>query len=206
MTTNETYFYRDNSFYGSLQEMVLPDLIERRSAKREITMWCAACSSGQEPYSVLMLLSDYFPSVLDWRITFIVSDLSEEMRERTRDGIYCEHEINRGLSQRHKEKYFDCLGDKWQVKSHLRRRIDVREINLVKDWPLMPLFDIVFMRNVLIYFDVETKQKILKKTAAAMRPDGLLYLGTAETTLTISDEWSRSELPRAGCYSFAGAS
>ena len=200
LTTNETYFYRDTGFFGALQNSIFPEVVEHRAKSRELAMWCAACSSGQEPYSILMMLSDCFPQVFDWKFTFIVSDISEEMRKRTRDGIYSEHEVQRGLPQRHLDKYFDKIGDKWQVKEDLRKRLDVREINLVKPWPMMPLFDIVFLRNVLIYFDIETKQGILEKAAKTMRSNGLLFLGSAETTLNISPDWNRAGYPRAGCY------
>lgn len=200
MTTNETYFYRDNGFYDALEKVVLPELVEQCRDRKSLTFWCAATSSGQEPYSVMMLISEKFPEILDWDFRFIVSDISKEMLDRTRDGVYSQHEVNRGLPARLLVKYFRRDGANWQVIDKLRDKIEAREVNLVAPWPKLPKMDVIFMRNVLIYFDLESKQKILSKARANLHPGGMLFLGAAETTLNVDSSWVRANYPRAGCY------
>ena len=201
MTTNETHFFRDRQFFEALQEGVFPALIEARRAERALSMWCAACSSGQEPYSVLMLLREHFPQLRDWKITFIVSDISRLMLERTRLGRYSQLEVNRGLPASLLVKYFRREGLEWQIADELRQALDIRQINLADRWPPMPRLDIVFLRNVLIYFDVETKKAVMQRVSRDLREDGLVFLGGSETMFGIDETYNRSPFTRASCYS-----
>ena len=203
LTTNETLFFRDTSFFDALREVILPEVVQQQTPKRSLTMWCAACSSGQEPYSVLMLLAQHFPQVLDWNLKFIVSDISREMQERTRAGLYTQHEVSRGLPTPMLVKYCEREGIEWRMKDQLRSKLDIREINLAGPWPTMPPLDIVFLRNVLIYFDTTTKQNILERASRLLSPNGLLFLGAAETTVNLETQLVRSPHPRSGCYHMA---
>ena len=201
MTTNETSFFRDMPVFDSLREVVLPHLIKARAATKQLNIWCAASSSGQEPYSMLMLLRESFPQLTSWRVNYVASDISNAMLERTRAGIYSQHEVNRGLPARLLAKHFERRGLEWQVKPELRNALDLRKINLVEDWPRMPPMDLVMIRNVLIYFDADTKRRILARIGELMRPDGLLFLGTAETPHLFTDSFCRAE--DAPCYRLA---
>lgn len=200
LTTNETHFFRDEVFYAGLRDSVLPYLVEERRATQKLTLWCAACSSGQEPYSVLMMIHEHFPELLSWDFRFIVSDLSEHMLQRTRDGIYAQHEVNRGLPASLLTKHFVRNGLEWQVAEHLRRFLDVRLVNLTKPWGDMPTIDLLLIRNVLIYFDLTTKQTILDRCKATLAPDGFLFLGAAETTINMDVGLVRERDFRANCY------
>ncbi|MBK7876651.1 MAG: protein-glutamate O-methyltransferase CheR [Planctomycetes bacterium] len=200
MTTNETSFFRDVHPFEALRTHILPDLIKARSNERALNLWCAASSSGQEPYTIAMLLRENFPALIEWRIRFIATDLSQEMLRRSREGIYSQLEVNRGLPAKYLVKYFEKRGSDWQVKQELRSMIEFRELNLIKPWPSMPQFDIVFIRNVLIYFDLPTKRAILGNIRKLLRSDGYLFLGGAETTLSIDENFKRSQAGTTWCY------
>ncbi len=193
MTTNETSFFRDMAVFDSLRESVFPQLIKSRAATKQLDIWCAASSSGQEPYSLLMLLRESFPELATWRLRYIASDISTAMLERTRCGVYSQHEVNRGLPARLLTKYFDRHGLEWQVKPELRAALELRKINLVDDWPAMPPLDIVMIRNVLIYFDQQTKRTILQRIKGLLRSDGYLFLGTAESPALLTDSFTRAD-------------
>lgn len=200
MTTNETSFYRDVHPYEALKHHILPELMARRSTERQLNFWCGAASTGQESYSVMMLLAESFPDLFKWNLRFIASDLSSEVIARARTGRYSQLEVNRGLPATLLVKYFTRHGAEWEIREDLRRRIDFREMNLVKEWPWMPSFDLVFLRNVLIYFDLETKKAILARIRGVLRPGGYLMLGGAETTLNIDDAFERVVFGKATCY------
>lgn len=200
MTTNETSFFRDIQPFEMLKQVVLPELIKRRATERRINIWCAASSTGQEPYSLAMLLRENFPSLDGWSVSIVASDLSTEVLERAKQGRYSQMEVNRGLSAQLLVKYFVRHGMDWQIKDDLRRMVDYRMINLIEAWPPLPPLDIIMIRNVLIYFDVATKKQILAKARKLLRPDGFLFLGGAETTLNLDDAFERVEFQRAGCY------
>jgi len=189
MTTNETTFFRDHKPFELLRTKVLPEVVSRRGAGRNISIWCAASSSGQEPYSIAMLLREHFPFLATWRVDFLASDISQEMLARTRQGRYSQLEVNRGLPAAYLVKYFRKEGAEWQVRDDLRRMLELREINLTEPWPLLPSLDIIFMRNVLIYFSVESKKEILARVRRLLRLDGYLFLGGAETTLNLDDSF-----------------
>jgi chemotaxis protein methyltransferase CheR len=205
MTTNETYFFRDVYPFEALRETVLPELIKRCAAQRQINIWCAASSSGQEPYSVMMVLREHFPELSNWSINFIGSDISKQMLERCRDGCYSQLEVNRGLPASLLVKYFQKIGTQWQIHDNLRRAIDFRQINLAEPWPLLPPMDIVFIRNVLIYFDLQTKKYIMARLRKVLKPGGCVFLGGAETTFNIDESFERVQVSKSAYYQAAGA-
>ncbi len=200
MTTNETSFFRDIHPFETLKNFVLPELIEKREKTRELNIWCGASSSGQEPYSFAMLIKENFPQLDSWKIKYIATDISDEMLKRCRDGIYSQLEINRGLPAAMMVKYFERQGTEWRVKEDLRKMVDFRYTNLSENWPYMPPMDLVMVRNVLIYFDVEMKKQILGKIKKLMRPDGYFFLGAAETTLNLDESFERMNYKQSGCY------
>ena len=200
MTTNETSFFCDLHPFDALKTGIVPELAQRNAAARRIDIWCAACSSGQEPYTVAMTLMESLPQPESWTIRIVATDLSSEMLERTRQGRYSQLEVNRGLPAPLLVKYFQKQGTEWQVHERLRKFVDVRPLNLIEPWAAMPTFDIVFLRNVLIYFDVPTKRTILGRVRKVMRPDGFLFLGGAETTINVDDAWTRTPFGRGVCY------
>ncbi len=200
MTTNETSFFRDIHPFEALKKTLLPELIVRNAAKREINFWCAAASTGQESYSVIMLIAENFPELLNWKFNFIATDLCLEVLARAKAGRFSQLEVNRGLPATLLVKYFTRQGNDWEFRKDLRQRVDFREMNLVKDWLSLPPLDIVFMRNVLIYFDLETKKAILAKTRRLLRPGGCLLMGGAETTFNIDDAFERLAIEKTTCY------
>lgn len=204
MVTTETLFFRDHHPFEGLRKLVIPDLISRRRAERRLHIWCAASSSGQEPYSLALLLREHFPELTGWKITFLASDISREMVARARDGRYSQIEVNRGLPAALLVKYFEQSGTTWQLRADIRNSIDFQEINLAQAWPALPRMDLVLLRNVMIYFEVETKRTILGKMARLLQPDGYLLLGGAETTLNLENSYRRAEPLKAGFYQLVG--
>jgi chemotaxis protein methyltransferase CheR len=200
LTTNETSFFRDLQPFEALRQVVLPELLKRREQQRRLFIWCAASSSGQEPYSLAMLLHDHFPALTSWNVRILATDLSLEMLERARRGVYSHFEVNRGLPAPLLVKFFERQGLEWRLKDSLRRMVEFRQLNLVEPWPSMFAPDIIMMRNVLIYFDVETKKVILGKARRLLPPDGYLFLGGAETPMNLDDSFERISFDRSGCY------
>lgn len=182
MTINETFFFRDAPAFEALRLAVLPELVRRRVEVRRLTIWSAACSSGQEPYSVAMLLRHHFPDLASWNVRLIASDLSAAMLERAGRGLYTDLEVSRGLSAELLKANFRRQEDGWQVVDDIRRMVELCPVNLTGAWPALPPLDLVLLRNVLIYLDVPTRQRILDRVRKALRPDGYLMLGGAETT------------------------
>jgi chemotaxis protein methyltransferase CheR len=201
MTTNETSFFRDVRPFEVLKTLVLPELIANRSAQRALNFWCAASSTGQEPYSIALLMREAVPTLLPaWNFRFIASDISTEVLARAIQGRYSQLEINRGLPASLLVKYFQQEGNEWQIKSEVRRMVEFRELNLTEPWSILPPMDIVFMRNVLIYFSVETKKAILAKVRQLLKPGGFLFLGSSETTLNLDDGFEPVPADRTACY------
>ena len=201
MTTNETSFFRDHHPFETLRTDVLPGLVERNANSRSLRIWCAACSSGQEPYSIAMTLKEHFASKLvGWNVQIVATDISDEMIEKTRQGAYSELEINRGLPAPMMVKYFQRVGLQWQVRPELRALVEVRKLNLVENWCGLGRFDIVFLRNVLIYFDAETKRKILAQVKTVLNPGAHLFLGGAETVINFADDFEIVRLGRTVVY------
>jgi len=183
----------------------LPELIKRRAKLRQLNIWCAAASSGQEPYTILMLLRENFPELFTWKLNFIATDISQEMLERCREGCYSQLEVNRGMPAPLLVKYFQKVGNEWQIKEELRRMIELRQMNLAQAWPILQAMDIIFMRNVLIYFDIETKKAILARVRKTLKPDGYLFLGGAETTLNLDDSFKRVQSDKTAYYQIGAA-
>jgi chemotaxis protein methyltransferase CheR len=207
MTTNETTFFRDGEPFEALRQHVVPRLIERRQVTRQLRIWCGASSTGQEPYSLIMMLKEHFPQLASWSLTMLATDLSEEVLDRARGAKYSQLEMNRGLPVTYLVKYFDKQGLEWQVKSAVRQHITFEKLNLVKPWPsMMGPFDLVMLRNVMIYFDVPTKTQILNRVHSVLRPDGALFLGSAETTMGIHDGFEREPWRKTGFYKPLAAS
>jgi chemotaxis protein methyltransferase CheR len=204
MVTTETSFFRDHHPFEALRKVVLPDLICRRRDERRLHIWCAACSSGQEPYTLALLIREHFPELDGWKISLLASDLSREVLARAREGRFNQIEVNRGLPAALLVKYFEQHGTDWQLKPALRGMVDFREINLARPWPALPPMDLVLIRNVMIYFDVDTKKAILGRLARLLRPDGYLLLGGAETTFNLDDSYRRVESLKTGFYQLVG--
>ena len=200
MTTNETSFFRDFYPFETLRKFVLPDLLAKRGPARELAIWCAACSAGQEPYSLAMILREHFPQLANWRVRIMATDLSTEVLARAREGRYSQLEVNRGLPAPLLVKYFQKQGCDWLLRDDIRRMVDYQIVNLAGPWPLLPPLDIALIRNVLIYFSVETKKEILAKVRRVLKSDGYLFLGASETTFNIDDSFERLQLERATCY------
>lgn len=204
MTTNESSFFRDQKPFDQFKSVVLPTMLQARAAKRQVRIWSAACSSGQEPYSLAMLLNEEGAKLAGWRFEIVATDLSGEMITKARNGIYTQFEVQRGLPITHLVKYFKQVGDKWQLNQDMRDRVQYREFNLLNDLSPLGQFDVIFCRNVLIYFDQPTKAKVLEAMSRILAPDGVLYLGGAETVLGITERFKPMEGQR-GLYTLAGA-
>jgi chemotaxis protein methyltransferase CheR len=199
LTTNETSWFRDGDPFTALTSTVLPALLAARGPDERLQVWSAACSSGQEPYTVAMLLEDALPDA-GQRVSITATDLSREMVERTRAGRFSQLEVNRGLPAPMLVRHFSRVGTEWEVAPTLRRMVRAGECNLAAALPRMGPFDVVYLRNVLIYFDLSTKQAILRRVRELMRPDGWLFLGAAETTLGVDDSWERVVIGRSSAY------
>ncbi|MEI8395718.1 MAG: protein-glutamate O-methyltransferase [Rhodospirillaceae bacterium] len=199
MTTNESSFFRDQKPFDLFKQLVLPKLLESRASKRQIRIWSAACSSGQEAYSLSMMLMEEQSKVSGWKVEIVGTDISAEMVERSRAGVYTQFEVQRGLPITMLVKYFKQNGDKWQISPQIRQMASFREFNLLGDLSSLGQFDVVFCRNVLIYFDQPTKTKVLEQISRIMPPDGVLYLGGAETVLGITERFKPLEGQR-GLY------
>lgn len=188
MVTNETFFFRDRKPFDQLKEFILPRLLAARAARRVIRIWCAACSSGQEPYSIAMICKE-MPQLAGWKVEILGTDISTEIIRQAKAGSYSQFEVQRGLPIQLLVKYFEQQGDRWQLDASIRSMVSFRQFNLLDSPDRLGSFDIVFCRNVLIYFDLPTKSGILGRVASVMAPDGILYLGGAETVLGVSDRF-----------------
>lgn len=193
MTTNESTFFRDTKPFEQFKTVLLPQYMKSRSAQKRIRIWCAACSSGQEPYSLAMILDEMKSLLAGWRIEIIATDLSKEMIEKAKEGLYTQFEVQRGLPITHLVKYFSQKGDRWQIKPELRQMVQYSTFNLLNDYSSLGNFDIIFCRNVLIYFEAALKKTILNKVVKIMPPDGTLYLGGAETVIGVTEEFKPVE-------------
>jgi chemotaxis protein methyltransferase CheR len=200
MTTNETSFFRDLAAFDALRKDILPRLIAARSARKALNIWSAACSSGQEPYTIAIVLREYFPQLREWTIQMIGSDLSRKMLDRAEAGCFPQHEVNRGLPAALLVKYFEKSQLQWKVKLEIRNMVRFVRINLIESWPPLPVFDLVFLRNVLIYFAANAKRKVLNHVRKHLATDGALFLGGAETTLGIDDRWERVNHGKTSTY------
>ena len=188
MTTNESFFFRDVKPFDQFKSFVLPHLLRARAATRGIRIWSAACSSGQEPYSLAMILSEQRAQLAGWRIEIMATDLSTEILDKAQAGLYSQFEVQRGLPIQLLVKYFKQQGERWQIDPAIRSMVQFKQLNLLDDTTALGRFDVILCRNVLIYFDQPTKTLVLDRLSRQMAPDGHLYLGGAETVLGISDK------------------
>lgn len=200
LTTNETSFFRDIHPFEALRDEVFPRLMEARRATRRLHVWCAAASTGQEPFTIAMTAREHFPELATWDFKIIGTDLCEAVLERAREGLYRQLEVNRGLPATMLVKYFEREGSDWRIKPELRRVVEFKKLNLIEPWPSLGTPDVVFIRNVLIYFDVATKKAILDRMRNTMAFDGALFLGGAETTLNLDDGFERVQAGKAAYY------
>jgi chemotaxis protein methyltransferase CheR len=187
MTTNETFFFRDKIPFDQLKEAVLPALIQARAARRSIRIWCAASSTGQEPYSIAMVLKEMGAALSGWRTEIVATDLSLGVLEKSRSGLFTQFEVQRGLPIQMLVKYFTQQGELWQLNADIRAMVQHRQLNLLQDFSHLGTFDVIFCRNVLIYFDQDTKVGIFDRLAKMLEADGVLALGAAESVVGISD-------------------
>lgn len=198
MTTNETFFFRETAQYDALRAEVLPQFIQQRQITRQLSIWSAAASTGQEAYSLAMLLLEM--GLGHWDIRILGTDLSTQVLDRARSGKYLQIEVNRGLPAPMLVKYFTRSGLEWQLKDEVRRMVTFDRIDLRQGPPQAAAFDLVFCRNVLIYFDVDTKRQILAHIRRALRPGGYLLLGGSETTLNLDGQFELRSFGKATFY------
>jgi len=187
MTTNETFFFRDKTPFDLFQDVLLPKYLKERATSRRLRIWCAAASSGQEPYSLAMLLKEASARMPGWHVDIVASDISTDVLEKAKAGLYNQFEVQRGLPIRLLVKYFKQTGDQWQIAPEIRAMVDFRYLNLLDDFSRLGSFDIVYCRNVLIYFDAALKADVLRRIANLMAADGSLLLGASETVLGVTD-------------------
>jgi chemotaxis protein methyltransferase CheR len=204
MTTNESFFFRDKTPFENFREVILPALMAARSQQRRLRIWCAASATGQEPYSIAVCLKEMAPKVAGWRIEIVASDLSTAVLEKARSGIYSQFEVQRGLPIQLLVKYFTQVGEAWQIAPDIRAMVQFRPLNLLHDFAHLGTFDLVFCRNVLIYFDQETKVDVLDRVARITDRDGYLVLGAAETVVGLTDSF-KIVPDRRGLYAPNGA-
>lgn len=200
MTINETSFFRDIAPFDVLRDNALPELLKSRAAQRQLWLWSAAASSGQEAYSLAMLLRERLVGLPEWKPQITATDLSEEMLGRIRAGKYSQFEVNRGLPAKLLLRYFERQGAHYCAKDELKQMIQCKKLNLTENWPLMPKFDIVFLRNVLIYFDQPTKEAILRRVHRTIASDGWLFLGGGETLINLDVPFTRVAVGKIVCF------
>lgn len=199
MTTNETFFFRDRTPFDLFRETLLPRAMAARAGQRQLRIWCAAASTGQEPYSLAMILNEAEARLAGWRIEIVATDLSEDVLGRAREGLYSHFEVQRGLPAPMLIRHFEQVGEQWRIKPNLRRMVDFRPLNLLNPFATLGTFDIVYCRNVLIYFDAPTKTDVLQRIAGVLAPTGTVVLGAAETVIGLTDAL-RPEAGHKGLY------
>ena len=205
MTTNESFFFRDNKPFDLFRDTVLPQLLESRASRKKIRIWCAAASTGQEPYSLAIILKEMEAKLAGWNIEIVGTDISQEVLDKAKVGLFSQFEVQRGLPIQMLIKYFNQVGELWQISDEVKNMVSYRKFNLLDPFSLLGTFDIVFCRNVLIYFDQPTKTEVLEKMRKIMPDDGTLFLGAAETVLGITDKFKPVQGQR-GLYSTSDAS
>jgi chemotaxis protein methyltransferase CheR len=187
MTTNETFFFRDKVPFDHFRDTIVPEVLKARAGRKSFRIWCAAGSTGQEPYSLAMCLKEMSGALAGWRVEIIATDLSQEVLEKSKAGIYSQFEVQRGLPIQLLVKYFTQNGELWQLNAEIRGMVQHRQLNLLQDFSYLGMFDIIFCRNVLIYFDQPTKANIFERIARMLERDGVLALGAAESVVGITN-------------------
>jgi chemotaxis protein methyltransferase CheR len=199
MTTNETFFFRDKLPFDHFREMIMPELLRSRANRKIVRIWCAAGSTGQEPYSLAMCLKELGAATAGFRIEIIATDLSQEALEKAKAGIYSQFEVQRGLPIQMLVKYFKQVGGLWEINPDIRAMVQYRHFNLLHDFSPLGVFDVIFCRSVLIYFNQETKADTLNRLETAIAPDGFFVLGAAESVVGLT-EVLKPDLERRGIY------
>jgi len=187
MTTNETFFFRDNKPFDTFRDVVLPQLLKTRASQKSLRIWTAACSTGQEPYSLAMLLKEEAAKMAGWRVEIMATDISNEVLEKAKAGLYSQFEVQRGLPIQLLMKHFQQVGEMWQIDSSIRAMVKFQPKNLLEDLGSVGQFDVIFCRNVMIYFDKETQDRLVRRYATYLKPSGLLFIGHSESLLSVSD-------------------
>lgn len=190
MTTNESFFFRDKTPFEHFRHTIIPTLLAARRKTGVIRIWCAAATSGQEPYSLAICLNEMASEMVGWRIEILATDLSTEVLDRARRGLYSQSEVQRGLPVKLLIKYFTQAADLWRIAPEVRAMVKFRRLNLVADFTALGTFDVIFCRNVLIYFDQETKSEVLDRLARVISSDGYLILGAAETAVGLTNAFA----------------
>jgi chemotaxis protein methyltransferase CheR len=203
MTISETSWFRDRLPFDALRDHVLPELA-RTIAPRELQLWSAACATGQEVYSLAMVVDEWLQEHPMWTARVLGTDRAQSLLDRARTGVYSQLEINRGLPVAALMRHFDRNGTQWRICDRVRRLVELRQINLGGSIRGLPPMDVIFLRNVLIYFDVDTKREVLRRVAEVLRPGGLLFLGASETTLHLGLDFERCDIGGAVCYRVSG--
>jgi chemotaxis protein methyltransferase CheR len=196
----ETTFFRDFSMFEAFRTAALPDLLKRRGTERRLNLWSAACSTGQEPYSLAMILHQVQPPLGGWSVRLLASDLSAGVLEYARAGRYTQAEVNRGLPAGFLVSCFEQVNSHWVVREEIRRKIEFQRINLMGPWPLWGAMDAIFLRNILIYFEMEARRGVLRRLRGALKPDGYLFLGGTETIINVDDGFESVPMGRAVAY------
>lgn len=204
LTTNETLFFRDGHVFDALAETVLPRLVKARASEKRLHIWSAAASTGQEAYSLAMLIRSKFPELQTWNVSIIGTDISDTVLAQARSCSYSQHEVSRGLPEVLLKRYFTASGNRWVINPDLRSMVEFRSMNLISNWSLQLTFDLVLIRNVLIYFDDETRRGILTRVARQLAADGCMLLGTAETPMLASRMFRTVQAGRAVFYEPTG--
>jgi len=189
MTTNETYFFRDTVPFDQFRDVLLPGLVAARSEQRRLRMWSAACATGQEAYSLAIILHEARDHLLGWSTRIVGTDISHAVLSRAEQGLYTQFEVQRGLPVHSLMSYFRKQGDRWRITGAPASMVTFRQHNLVHDAPLPGPFDVIFCRNVLIYFDLETRTEVLSRLRSVLAPDGYLVLGVSETMNRLSRDF-----------------
>jgi chemotaxis protein methyltransferase CheR len=200
MVNGETSFFRDVACFEILRKEVIPQIIARRRTERRLDIWSACCSTGQEPYSLAMMLTESFPELAGWDVRILATDLSKAHLQRAREGRYAQFEVNRGLPASLLVKYFEQEDRSWVLSPVIRRQVEFGEMNLVQPWPSMPSMDVVLIRNVMIYWDLKTKREVLSRVHDNLRPGGCLVLGGSETTYYIDLRFDRLSAESVCCF------
>jgi chemotaxis protein methyltransferase CheR len=199
LTTNETFFFRDNHPFTALREDIIPKLIEQNPLAPTLRIWSAACSTGQEPYSLAMLLTEHFPAKIS-NFDILATDIDTSALARAKDGTYKQHEMSRGLPAMYLAKYFQRKGPLWEVGPNIKRQIRFQQLNLATPWPNLGRFDLILLRNVLIYFGRQTKESILDRMSTLLTPRGALMLGAGESTLGLEAPLERFSVGSTSLY------
>jgi chemotaxis protein methyltransferase CheR len=205
MTVNETFFFRDRLPFEGFRKAILPELLKAREKARRLRIWSAACSTGQEPYSLAMILDEEARALMGWTVEIVATDIADTVLKKAREGVYSHFEVQRGVPMPHLVRYFTKRKDHWSVNPNIKARVDFRQQNLMADFSHLGVFDVIFCRNVLIYFAAEQKRDVLHRAARCLAPDGFLVLGAAESVIGYSSDFKPHPEQRAILTRRAGA-